>query len=52
MKECKYCKDFNEESEEIRIEQIQVSTLGYYNYDCPIKYCPSCGKVLDRYSGL
>jgi hypothetical protein len=39
---CKYCKDFNNEKEKIQISQITIKGL-YYNYDCPIKFCPNCG---------
>ena len=49
MKKCKYCKDFNEEKEDIQITQLEIGTDGYYNYECPIKYCPNCGMMLRKY---
>lgn len=49
MANCSYCKDFNEEKEEIGITELRLGNDGYYNYECPIKYCPNCGKILNRY---
>lgn len=50
MEYCKYCKDFNEEKEIMEICQIYISAIqGYFNYNCPVKYCPFCGKILNRY---
>jgi len=46
---CKYCKDFNEEKEDMQITQLEIGTDGYYNYECPIKYCPNCGTILEKY---
>jgi len=39
---CKYCKDFNEEKEEMNMSQLEISG-SYYNYECPINFCPNCG---------
>jgi hypothetical protein len=49
MDKCKYCKDFNEEQESIDIHTIRLESSGYYNYDCPIRYCPYCGTILKKY---
>ena len=46
---CKYCKDFNEEKEDMQIVKLEIGTDGYYNYECPIKYCPNCGMILEKY---
>lgn len=45
---CKYCKDFNEEKSEMQIYEIYVEE-SYYIYECPIRYCPNCGKILNKY---
>ena len=49
---CKYCKELNEEKEKIRIEEIYISNAGYYNYDMPLRHCPVCGKILNKYKDL
>lgn len=46
---CKYCSDFNEEKEEMEVSQIYLSSSAYFNYECPIIYCPNCGKKLNKY---
>lgn len=46
---CKYCKDFNKEKEDMEIYKLLIGTGGYYIYECPIKYCPNCGIVLNKY---
>jgi rubrerythrin len=46
---CKYCKDFNEEKNDMEIYEIDIIGVGYFFYDCPIRYCPACGKILDKY---
>lgn len=46
---CKSCKEFNEESEVITITEVRVQGK-YYNYQCQIKHCPSCGELLDKYA--
>lgn len=48
MADCKYCKEFNEEKKEITIDEIMIGTT-YYIYECPIKYCPNCGTILNKY---
>ncbi len=47
MEECEYCKDFNEESGHMEITEIAIKGT-YFFYDCPIRYCPNCGKLLVR----
>jgi len=49
MTECKYCKGLNEEKEDMQIIQLEIGIDGYYNYECPIKCCPNCGKLLEKY---
>jgi anaerobic ribonucleoside-triphosphate reductase len=49
MEKCQYCKDLNTEKEEMKIVEIYIQRAGYYGYRCPIKYCPNCGKILDKY---
>lgn len=46
---CKYCKDFNEEKQDIEVDGIKIRSAGYYNYSVPIIYCPACGKILNKY---
>lgn len=46
---CRFCSDFNEENEDMTIEQIKIGEDGYFNYECPMKYCPNCGKILNKY---
>jgi hypothetical protein len=46
---CKYCKELNKEKEKIAIDDIHIRTAGYFGYYCPIRYCPNCGKILDKY---
>lgn len=48
MKKCKHCKDFNEEKYAITIDEIRIQG-SYYHYSCPIKFCPACGSVLNKY---
>lgn len=48
MKKCKYCKDFNEEKHDITIDEIRIQG-SYFHYNCPIKFCPSCGTILKKY---
>ena len=50
MAECEHCKDFNQEKENIKVTDINVGGT-FYNYDCPIIYCPNCGKLLNKYKG-
>ena len=49
MEECQYCNDFNNEKEEMIIDKIYIQTAGHFWYQCPIKYCPNCGKILNKY---
>jgi len=49
MEECIYCRDLNEEKENIQITGIHISKAGHYNYYCPLKYCPVCGTILNKY---
>jgi len=49
MGECKYCKELNEEPEKIEIEEIYLEQSGHYTYRCPIKHCPNCGTILNKY---
>ena len=49
MDKCKYCKQLNEEKEEITIDQIEIGCDGFYDYSCPIRHCPNCGTILDKY---
>ena len=49
MKICKYCKELNEERYVV-IEEVYVDG-GYFKWPCPIRFCPYCGKPLDRTSG-
>ena len=49
MGKCKFCKELNEEIEEMRIDEIYIEAAGYYIYYCPIKYCPNCGTILNKY---
>lgn len=42
---CIYCKDFNEEKEDIEISEVIVEGL-HYQYHCPLKHCPNCGEKL------
>ena len=46
---CKYCEGLNEEKEEIRMEEIYIEAWGYFRYECPVKYCPNCGTILNKY---
>jgi hypothetical protein len=43
---CKECKDFNE-----RRDYTSDSFEMCFKWECkcPIKHCPNCGKVLDKY---
>jgi NADH pyrophosphatase NudC (nudix superfamily) len=45
---CKYCNELNKETEEIEIYELLIAG-GYYIWNAPIKYCPNCGKELDKY---
>ena len=49
---CKYCKELNEEKEKIRIEEIYIAKAGCYSYSMPLRHCPVCGNILDKYKGL
>ena len=42
---CQYCKDFKEEKFPIEISELRIEG-SYYNYHCPINYCPNCGKPI------
>ena len=46
---CTYCKDLNSEPNEMRTETLYLNPSGYYNYHIPIRYCPYCGKILNKY---
>jgi Fe-S cluster assembly iron-binding protein IscA len=46
---CQYCKDLNNEKEKMKFVEIYIQRAGCYDYECPIKYCPNCGKILNRY---
>lgn len=50
MEGCKWCKELNAEKGEIRIDEIYIDIAGYYQYDCPIRHCPYCGKMLNKYN--
>lgn len=45
MKKCQYCKDFKDEEKDMEIAQLLVGS-SYYDYECPLNYCPSCGKEI------
>lgn len=47
---CTTCKELNEEKNEISIDSIYIQSAGYYNWHRVIKFCPDCGKILDKYS--
>ena len=50
MQECQYCKELNEEKNEIRVDEIYIyGNGGYYGWRCPIICCPYCGKKLKKY---
>jgi len=52
MKLCKHCKNFAEEEKKMEMTQLQIMT-SFYNYDCPINYCPNCGnniKEIKKYA--
>lgn len=49
---CKYCTELNEEKEKIRVDDIYIENAGHYHYSIPIRHCPVCGKILDKYKGL
>ena len=46
---CSFCKDLNEEKEDIKVTEIYISGAGYYGYGIPINYCPKCGEILKKY---
>lgn len=48
MTECEYCKDLNEEKYDVEIHEVYIQG-GYYNWGCMIRYCPYCGRKLDKY---
>lgn len=50
VKKCVYCDDFNDETKDIEMSQIRIEGVGFYNYECPIKFCPNCGNELNRYN--
>lgn len=50
MKHCEYCKDLNEEKEDIEISELFIQH-SYYEYYMPIIYCPVCGKKLKKFEG-
>ena len=49
MAKCKYCKELNQEEEDITIDEIEIGACGNYGYRCLIKYCPACGTMLNKY---
>ena len=46
---CSYCDRLNKEVYEAEITQIKLQWDGWYRFNCPIIYCPSCGRKLKRY---
>jgi len=46
---CNFCKELNEEKEEIEIDEIYIRCAGHFYWDCPIRYCPNCGDLLKKY---
>lgn len=49
MAKCTHCDDFNDEPKYIEMSQILIDSVGFYNYSCPINFCPNCGKELNRH---
>lgn len=52
METCKYCEELNEEKEDIEIEEIYLKHSGHFGYRCPVKHCPACGIILDKYKSV
>lgn len=50
MEDCIFCKELNEEKSEIEIDTIFIRPAGYFNWHCPIRFCPACGTRLKKYS--
>ena len=42
-KECEFCKDLEDETN-VEITEIKIRSVGYYGWNCPVNYCPACGK--------
>lgn len=43
---CKYCKELNEEDTIVEIREVEIKPHGCFYWECPIKYCPNCGKEI------
>jgi len=50
--DCKFCKELNEEKQNIRVDEIYINCAGHYNYSIPIICCPVCGTMLDKYKKM
>ena len=46
---CKWCDELNTETKDMRVDEIYIDTAGYYGYEVPIKYCPNCGTILNKF---
>lgn len=52
MEECLFCKDLNEEKNDIKVTEIYIHGAGHYNYGMPINFCPNYGKILKKYDKI
>lgn len=51
INDCQFCRELDKEKTEIHIKAIYIyGDAGYYNWSCPIRYCPYCGKKLKKYN--
>jgi rubrerythrin len=46
---CKWCNELNTETNDMRIDEIYIDRAGHYGYKTPIKYCPNCGTILNKF---
>lgn len=44
---CEYCRELKDERL-ITITDIRVGSCLFLNWNCEMKYCPSCGKRIER----
>lgn len=44
IKECRTCKELEEEQHSVLINEIRTWDGGYYFWRREINYCPTCGK--------
>lgn len=49
MNKCVYCEELNEEKWSIEITELKIQS-SYYNWNCEIRHCPYCGKLLKKYN--